>query len=117
MERTFIYIGDSKAGELNGQDYLGVWSAAAVETSSPLTVTPAATTAASASIMPTNTYSCYILKRIQYFRRRTRTDSAWANSPSASAIVSTISPIASSPERSTISTEVVLQKWFTSSPE
>jgi predicted lipoprotein with Yx(FWY)xxD motif len=53
----YHYTGDTKAGELNGQDYLGLWSAAAVGTSSPLTVTPAATTAASATTMPTNPYS------------------------------------------------------------
>jgi predicted lipoprotein with Yx(FWY)xxD motif len=53
----YYYLGDSKAGELNGQDYLGVWSAAAVGTSSPLTVTPAPTTAASTTTMAT--YSPY----------------------------------------------------------
>ncbi len=38
------------------------------------------------------------------------TDSAWAWSPSASAIVSTMSPIVSRPSRLSISTEAVLQK-------
>lgn len=47
----------------------------------------------------------------------TFTDCAWANSPSASAIVSTISPMDSSPSRSIISTDAVLQKCATSSPE
>ena len=53
----YYYVGDGKAGELNGQDYLGLWSAAAVGTSSPLTVTPAATTASSPTTTPTNPYS------------------------------------------------------------
>ena len=49
--------------------------------------------------------------------RLTLTDCAWACRPSAVAMVSTISPIASSPSRSTISTDAVLQKCWTSRPE
>jgi hypothetical protein len=49
--------------------------------------------------------------------RRTRTEFAWAWRPSASAMVSTVSPIASRPAREMICTVDALVKWLTLSPE
>lgn len=59
----------------------------------------------------------YSKKVCSYPLRRTLTEFAWAWSPSASAIVSTASPMASSPSRVIIWTVERRQKWFTSSPE
>ncbi len=49
--------------------------------------------------------------------RRIRTDAAWACSPSASAMASTTSPMASRPAREMTCTLDVLVKWATFSPE
>jgi len=54
----YYYSADTKAGELQGHGYLGIWSAASVGTGSPnlilaATTTPTQTTAAPTTTMPT----------------------------------------------------------------